>query len=264
MPLVATPAIVLHGFDYLESSRVLRLLTREAGVVSVLARGARRQRRGGMPGADLFAAGEAHISIRPTRELQTLTGFDVTHAHAGIGLALERFAAAAALAELALRYAAGEANPALHDLVAGSLAALATAQPQDAAAVALRAGWSLLATSGFAPALESCAGCHAAIPPGNAAPFDARAGGVLCDRCSRDTTQLRTLPPAARALLASWLAGSPAEPVRFAGDNPTVRAHQRLLREFAREHLHDGRPLRAFEAWEAMFAAGGGAGRYPP
>jgi DNA repair protein RecO (recombination protein O) len=29
-----------------------------------------------------------------------------------------------------------------------------------------------------------------------------------------------------------------------------ARAHQRLLREFVVEHLSDGKPLRAFEAWE--------------
>ena len=32
MALLATDAIVLHSFDYLESSRILRLVTREAGV----------------------------------------------------------------------------------------------------------------------------------------------------------------------------------------------------------------------------------------
>jgi len=45
MTLLVTDAIVLHSFDYLESSRILRLLTREAGVRSVLARGARRSQR---------------------------------------------------------------------------------------------------------------------------------------------------------------------------------------------------------------------------
>ena len=40
MTLVVTEAIVLHAFDYLESSRILRLVTRDAGVRSVLARGA--------------------------------------------------------------------------------------------------------------------------------------------------------------------------------------------------------------------------------
>jgi len=42
MTLLVTDAIVLHSFDYLESSRILRLLTREAGVRSVLARGGSR------------------------------------------------------------------------------------------------------------------------------------------------------------------------------------------------------------------------------
>jgi len=41
MALLTTDAIVLHGFDYLESSRILKLVTRDAGVRSVLARGAR-------------------------------------------------------------------------------------------------------------------------------------------------------------------------------------------------------------------------------
>ena len=39
MPLVSSDAIVLHAFDYLESSRILRLVTRDAGVRSVLAFG---------------------------------------------------------------------------------------------------------------------------------------------------------------------------------------------------------------------------------
>ena len=36
MSLVSTEAIVLHAFDYLESSRVLRLATRDAGVRSAI------------------------------------------------------------------------------------------------------------------------------------------------------------------------------------------------------------------------------------
>ena len=44
MPLVETDAIVLHVFDYSETSRILRLATRDAGLQSVLARGARRSK----------------------------------------------------------------------------------------------------------------------------------------------------------------------------------------------------------------------------
>jgi DNA repair protein RecO (recombination protein O) len=55
------------------------------------------------------------------------------------------------------------------------------------------------------------------------------------------------LPAAARAALDGWLRGDDAAEHL---DDPSARAHQRLLREFLREHLTDGRPLRAFEAWE--------------
>ena len=76
--------------------------------------------------------------------------------------------------------------------------------------------------------------------------FSHPAGGVLCTRCARSTPGSRTVPPAARDALRSWLGGARAE---LAGD-ADGRAHQRLLREFLREHLADGRPLRAFELWE--------------
>src|SRR5690348_15881092 len=102
MSLVATRAIVLHGFPYLESTRVLRLLTREAGVQSVIAKGARRTRARVGSGVDLFAEGDAQIYINPSRELHTLGGFDVTRARATLALDVGRFTAASALAELAL------------------------------------------------------------------------------------------------------------------------------------------------------------------
>jgi hypothetical protein len=42
-------------------------------------------------------------------------------------------------------------------------------------------------------------------------------------------------------------------------DANDARAHQRLLREFLREHLADDRPLRAFEVWEQDAWTGGAA-----
>jgi hypothetical protein len=34
-----------------------------------------------------------------------------------------------------------------------------------------------------------------------------------------------------------------------------ARAHQRLLREFLAHHLHDARPMRAFDMWERRSSA---------
>src|SRR5688572_1752229 len=105
MTLVSTDAIVLHVQDYLESSRIVRLATREHGVQGVLARGARRPRSNIGSSLDLFAIGVAQFTLKPARELSNLSRFDVTRSRMGIAADLDRFAGASALAEFAARFA---------------------------------------------------------------------------------------------------------------------------------------------------------------
>src|SRR5438270_13801530 len=99
MALLATEPIVLHAFDYLESSRILRLVTRDGGVRSALAKGARRASRRFGSAVDLFAQGSAQLYTKPGRDLDTLSAFDVTASRSGLANDLGRFAGAAALAE---------------------------------------------------------------------------------------------------------------------------------------------------------------------
>src|SRR5258705_2194191 len=103
MALLATDAIVLHTFDYLESSRILRLVTRDGGVRSVLAKGARRSSRRFGSAVDLFAQGSAQLYAKPGRDLDTLSAFDVVLSRPMLGADLGRFAGASAIAELTLR-----------------------------------------------------------------------------------------------------------------------------------------------------------------
>ena len=246
MPVLETDVVVLHVFDYLESSRILRLLTREAGVQSVLAKGARRSARRFGSAVDLFAEGQAQLWIKPGRELQTLGALDVTRARAALALDLERFTAASALAELLLRVARDDAQPGLYDVLVGALDAIAVAPPDEARAVGLAGAWRLVGELGFAPTSERCASCHAELAPDVPSAFSHAAGGALCGTCARFAHGVRVLPPEARGALRAWLAGE--APVGL--DAPSLRAHQRLLREFLREHVTEARPLRAFEVWE--------------
>src|ERR687894_1621176 len=122
MALVATDAIVLHAFDYLESSRVLRLATRDAGVRSAIAKGARRSSRRFGGGLDLFSRGVAHLYTKAGRDLDTLAGFDDLRTSANLGSDLGRFTGASAIAELTLRFSReASADTALYDVVAGTL-----------------------------------------------------------------------------------------------------------------------------------------------
>src|SRR3954469_1652445 len=121
MALSVTEAIVLHAFDYLESSRIIRLLTRDAGVQSVLARGARKSRGRYGSALDLFAEGTAQIYVKPNRELHNLASFEISEARSSLGEDVGRFTAASTVSELALRFAGAEASPLLYATVADVL-----------------------------------------------------------------------------------------------------------------------------------------------
>jgi len=255
MAHVVTDAIVLHSFDYLESSRILKLVTREAGVRSVLARGARRSKRRFGSALDLYAQGTAELEIKAGRELDTLSNFDVTRSRPQLGAQLSRFIGASAIAELTLRFARDAVDSGLFEAVALAFDDIGAAEPDRARDVTLGGAWRVLHELGVAPTIDNCADCHAPIDPDAAALFSHPSGGALCLRCGRLARSGRTLPPEARAALRAWLAGG-QHPLSDASD---VRAHQRLLREFLREHLADDRPLRAFEVWERDEWTGGAA-----
>ena len=244
--LVETDAVVLHALDYLESSRILRLATRESGVISVLARGARRSKSRFGAALDLFTGGTAQLALRPGRDLQTLTGFDALRARHALGADLARFTAASALAELALRFVGDAPNAGAYDALVTALDAVAVAPTERAPEAALAGAWHLVAELGFAPSVDDCANCHEPLPAETADAFSHAAGGVLCPRCAAHAPGARLLPPRARDALRAWTAGV-AHGTAGAAD---VAAHQRLLRLFLQAHLAEGRSLPAFEVWE--------------
>lgn len=245
--LITTPAIVLHAFDYSETSRIVRIATREAGVQSALARGAKRARSRFGSAFGLFAEGVAQLHVKEGRELQTLGAFDVTRSRQSLGTDLGRFAGASAVAELVLRFGAeNEANSSLYDALVDALDTVAAAEPEMAAEAALGGAWHLVAQLGFAPSVGTCGACHASVAANDDLPFSVSAGGVLCASCAASHPGGRVLPAAARACIDTW---SNAGRVPFLAPLD-ARAHQRLLRQFLQQHVSDGRSLRAFDAWE--------------
>jgi DNA repair protein RecO (recombination protein O) len=245
MPLLATEAIVLHAFDYLESSRIIRLLTREAGVQSVLARGARKSRGRYGSALDLFAEGSAQLYVKPNRELHNLAAFEISRSRGELAADVGRFTAASTVAELSLRFGGEEANPELYDTVADALDRIAQSPPQATIEDGLAACWRVVSVLGFTPELTSCALCHTPLRDAEDATFSHASGGIVCPACSRLAPGGRKIPSSARTAIRAWLALEPASLTE-----PEARSHQRLLRDFLGAHLTDDRPLRAFAVWE--------------
>src|SRR5215212_3085002 len=150
---IVTDAIVLHAFDYLESSRILKIVTREAGVRSVLARGARSSRKRFGSALDLFAEGVAELHTKTGRDLDTLASFEVNRARPALAMHLERFAGASAIDELTLRFARDAADPGLFAAVAAALDTIGSALPERARDATLGGAWRILIELGVAPTI---------------------------------------------------------------------------------------------------------------
>jgi DNA repair protein RecO (recombination protein O) len=251
MPLLVTEAIVLHAFDYLESSRIVRLLTRDSGLRSGLAKGARKSQRRFSGGLDLFAQGMAFLHFKPGRDLDTLSAFDDARPRSALADDMERFTGAETIAEIALRFGKEGADVGLFEVVTSALDAIAAAPESQAREATLAGAWQIVAALGFAPSMTDCAECGAPLTDVENALFSHAAGGVLCGRCASLASGGRKLPRAARAAIVAWTSG-----VRVAElSESDSRAHQRLLREFLGYHVDDGRPLRAYDLWERSTSA---------
>jgi DNA repair protein RecO (recombination protein O) len=237
-----TPAIVLGALRYGETSRIVRLLTSDLGMVSAIAKGAMRPRSRFGASLQLLSEGHAHLILSRSSELHTLAAFDVAASHGALAANLDRFAAATALAEVAARFVPPTANEALYDQVRADLLLIERVGVDAVGIVAIRAIWRLVTALGFGPTVDRCARDGTALPAGPVA-FSLRDGGFLCTACARlgATTRL--------------VAGDRADLTAFLGEGDLpwltprqAAAHRRLAWRWVREHLSDG-ALPALEAW---------------
>jgi DNA repair protein RecO (recombination protein O) len=238
MSLLTTPAVLLRAHPYSESSRILRFYTRASGVVGAIARGVRRT--GGKSGAVLesFAGGILTLHVKPTRDLQTFQDFTPTHARRGIGASPLRLGGASVVAELLLRHAGEEGNPALFETLESALDRIEAVQESGVLAAILSEGWRLVSALGYRPTLDACVHCGRALGTEDMSRFDYAAGGVRCGDCGEHGPRVG---PGARAQLRALILGD--EPLAPLG---RPRAHVQLLSDFVTYHVSGTRPLDSF------------------
>jgi DNA repair protein RecO (recombination protein O) len=244
MPPVSTSAIVLATLRYSETSKIVRLATRDYGVQSAIAKGALRPKSRFGAALQLLSEGQALLHMKEHRELHLLTAFDVRRLHVGLASDLERYAIACALAEVMLRFAPPDAHPESFELLRHALGELETTAQVNVEAMGLRLLWQLVSVLGFAPSVEACVLDGAPLASGPL-PFSTRDGGALCSTCA--SQQVATLlPEQARADLMGLLEPGGELPIF---DNKHGAAHRRLLARYIRYHLSEGADLPALEFW---------------
>ncbi len=251
MPLVTTPATVLKTYEYSETSKILRLLTREQGLCSVIAKGARRpkSRFGGL--LEPFTDGVATYYTKEGRELHTLSGFELLRERQTLGRELVRFAGGGLLTEIVLRVAPSARDPELFSQLGRGLDRLVE-EAENVETAILEETWRLIDRLGFAPHVERCSLCGNLPVPGRTVHFDLLEGGIVCEDC-RSKAQglhLRSLTSTARVELAGVLTGTAMKARRL----ETAKTQRDLLRDFIAYHVADHRPLNSFKFLDERLA----------
>lgn len=198
MQTIETPAIVIKTADYKEADRMLTLISPTFGKISAGARGVRKPlaklRFAAQPlsaGDYIFSAAKGRYTlISATQTMRT----DIFHTD------IRRYSAGILLGAVAdLLFHPGQTAKEEFALFTEALQALA-AEKASADWIAAAATFRLLALSGFASSLGSCAACGA----GGASYFQPDAGGMLCPAC-REKGKARLLSPAVyEALLGAF------------------------------------------------------------
>jgi DNA repair protein RecO (recombination protein O) len=247
MPLVATPAVILATLRYSESSKIVRLATRDHGVQSVIAKGALRPRSRFGAALQTLSSGQAQFLLSDRRDLHTLTAFDVTVLRVGLSAEVSRYATAVALAEVMLRVAPAEPHPEAFEVLEDALGLLEHGASAQVPALAPRSLWRLVGALGFAPSLTACARDGTPLPSRGTMHFSTSEGGALCEQCARSVEVVQLEDEAAKALAALADPGAPLPLF----DARHAAAHRRLVTRYIRHHLSEGGALPALDFWQS-------------
>jgi DNA repair protein RecO (recombination protein O) len=244
VPTVLDEALLLRRSPFGESSLTVRVLTREHGLVSLMAKGAHR------PTSRFFAVLDAFHTLELTwahvasRDLQTLQAGRVLVLRRRIPRDLERYHLASTVLELAgLAARAGQPDGALFELCRRALDEL-DAGRLPAPLVLVVFELRFLQNLGLAPALEACAACGGpaeTVTRDGRVAFSAGAGGRLCLPCAeearRSGRRVGTLPADVLAVAARLVRdGAPTE-ARDAPDSELTERLRDFVGRFMDFHL---------------------------
>lgn len=159
MGLVEAEGIVLRSYNLAEADKIVVCLTRHAGVVRTVARGARRLKSRFGAGLEPFTVIALTYYEKEGRELVSLRNAEIIRSFFNLSGSAETVAALAYMSELVMEFAPPhEPNEKLFRMVRAVVESLAD-RPGDLPALVRYFEIWTLRLAGFLPDLRSCAEC---------------------------------------------------------------------------------------------------------
>jgi len=185
---IYTRAIMLRRVEYAESDLIVDLLTRDEGVISCIARSARKSRKRFQGCTDYFILMDVCITDTGTSGLAYLDQTKLVESWSEVSSDIRRYAYASGIIEIVQKMTPHrQQDPELFRITCEALDALA--RQRMSTGLTLKHDLRLLGALGFAPRMDECASC------GTKAPDEARAGfdparGILCSKCVKGTSRI--------------------------------------------------------------------------
>ncbi|HUT12007.1 MAG TPA: DNA repair protein RecO [Thermoguttaceae bacterium] len=182
MPAEKADAIVLRTVEFMETSLVVTLFTREFGKIGALAKGARRLKGPFESALDVLARCRIVFLHKMSEALDLLTEAKLLRRFRPAGRDLFSLYAGYYVAELLNELTHDDdPHPELFDLADETLEALAAGEPVRRRVIRFELG--TLRLLGYIPSLDRCVECGIAVEVAGRLAFGQLDGGVLCKDC---------------------------------------------------------------------------------
>jgi len=201
MALVNTDAIVLRTYNLAEADRIAVCLTRSAGLVRAVAKGARRMKSRFGAALEPFTLIRLAFYEKENRDLVSISNAEILKSRFDLAGEVEASEVLAYIGELVGEFAPPhEANEKLFRMVAACVDALDTSRGSSRLVLRYFEVW-LLRLAGLFPDVRSCAECGTHLSEEDPACLDVEVN-PHCQRCSRGPAT-RLLPATQRSIMAT-------------------------------------------------------------
>lgn len=239
----SSKGLVLSVEKFGEADCYVRFLTPKWGVVSVLAKSARKSKRRYVGGLDLFCHDEIFLRGDP-KDRPYLLELNVINSFPKLREDLDKLLVGGKLIQWLKRLAdVPTPMPQLYSLLGQTLSLMEQETKKERLELLTLVFKSkLLSFLGLSPQIDKCTRCEGPLDP--EAFFDFALGGVICNQCPYDKKQLSTslhaeqriiLKQAEQLKLTSWN--------EFSTQNSFTLYLNQLLTEFATYHTQTKLPL---------------------
>ncbi len=238
------PAICLRTVDFGETSQVVHFLTRDAGIVHLMAKGTKRPKSKAGGAIDLTSEGELVFISKASGAMGTLVEFSETVSHLGLRKNREKLFAAMFMLELvSATLLEGDPHPDLFALIHNGLARLDEGD-SNSLAVTAYFQWRLLRHVGLSIRIDRCVSCDGDLASSQSARagkvyFSSSLGGLICRNCEAAVAQKKRITPETLAGLDALLAAESGQRTNLP-DNQ-ARGVNRLLVYHIQQQI--GKPL---------------------